>query len=64
VHWITAVGEDVILELEFLVARFVFEPGTKLGFFIGRRHVTDLVVKDRATPVIDKDATPLPSTSG
>lgn len=52
-HWVLATGEDVVLELEWLVAEFQFEPGTKLGFFIGRRHITDLIVKDRATPIID-----------
>lgn len=47
VGWIEANGEEATLSLDFLVADFQFEPGTKLPFFIGPRRITDLVVKER-----------------
>jgi hypothetical protein len=47
VRWIETNDDEVTLGFDFLVADFEFEPGGKLPFFTGPRHITDLVIKAR-----------------
>lgn len=56
-RWLYGNDTSVVLSLDFLVAEFEFEPGTKLGFFLGSRLVADLIVRDRTKPIVNIEPT-------
>jgi hypothetical protein len=56
-RWVYGNDTSVVLSLDFLVATFELEPGTKPGFFLGRRLVADLVIRDRTKPIVNIEPT-------
>ena len=56
-RWVYGNDTSVVLSIDFLVAAFELEPGTKLGFFQGRRLIADLVVRDRSKPIVNIEPT-------
>lgn len=56
-RWVYGNDTHVVLTLHFLVADFKLEPGTKLGFFLGVRKISDLVVRDSGTPIVNIEPT-------
>lgn len=50
--WVTEVDGVATIQLEFLVADFDIAPGTKLGFFVGSRHIADLTADPNAPYVL------------